>query len=960
MSKDITRRISIFINDKEVENSLKGVEGAISQTRNSLRKLQIGSEDYDARSKELKLTMDQLRQKQADYREELGFTQRELNNTAESSIGLRSSLSGIFDALLSGDLQSAKAGILELKEGMGGLLKSSLAFIASPIGLAIAALAGLAAGTKAMFDFNVEADKGARLIENLSGKTGQAVEDIRIQIQAMTDTFGVSFDELAGAVDNLVDTGVAKDELEALEKIKNGLLTAPDKNEFINSLGDTAVTAKQVGLNLEEVISLKKAIEETGVNPEATFGALEKAGRNLALQTDVLRKSLTDAFGASFTDEILAKVKNGEISTTQALDQINKKSKEVSLNQTQQAEIGVQLFGKQAQAAGGLAVVLDTVSSAYENQTQALNGNQTALEELNEANVKLQIGMSALFRVSNFGELFDSLKAKVISYFGTWLIHLTSMKNAVFTFGNIAKNTFINITNGALTMFQVVLQKVSPALKLLGVDVDALQKKIEGFKSKNVKLEFDTISNEPTKNPEKSVTKLTGEELAKQKALRDDARQKEKDAGQKAIDAKLLADEKAAKIEFDRAKALADAKADVAKATLEKFIFEKRANLDKEKELTPEIIAAETARLQAIKNQQTLFNKDELDRKILDLEKKAVLEKTSQETLNLQKDAVNIEYENSKQLLELGFQQSTDALKKQYEEEQKVLKAEQLLLDNELALAEADTKFEADKIKQEQDYQAQLSRFKTLLDGKKITEEEYNRFIAVSKKQQDDLNREREIAQVSNTLGELGKVADATTAIFGQNQASATASALINGGLAVTQILAEKSELPTVATGIFKGIRIAAAAITTAKSIGEIGKAKAPKRPQFFYGGNTGSAASLGYDEYGPVTGYVHKNEYVIPEIMTASPRYANTIAWLENERKQKLRGYVDGGSTSSNIPAIVTQENNNEISSLLKAVLNRLDIPIQANVYFGHSEAKKIEELNSETNNSNQNGIVS
>ena len=89
---------------------------------------------------------------------------------------------------------------------------------------------------------------------------------------------------------------------------------------------------------------------------------------------------------------------------------------------------------------------------------------------------------------------------------------------------------------------------------------------------------------------------------------------------------------------------------------------------------------------------------------------------------------------------------------------------------------------------------------------------------------------------------------------------------------------------------------IAASGLATVASISKIASAKAPKTPKFFYGGPTGTKPALGNDEYGAVTGYLHKNEYVIPEVMTQDPQFADTISWLENNRQRKLRGFVDGG----------------------------------------------------------------
>lgn len=1034
MSKDnVTRRISIFVNGKEVENSLKGVEGAMAQVRNRMRLLNSDSETYEKDSKELAQTMDQLRQRQSEYRDELGLTNKAMQEANEISGGLRGTLTGIWDSLASGDLQGAKEGISSITSGMGGLVKSSLAFIATPIGAAIAGLAGLAAGAKAMFDFNVNAEKGAQLIENLSGKTGQVVEDIRIRIQSLTDTFGVGFDELAGAVDNLVDTGVAKDELEALEKIKNGLLTAPDKNEFVSSLENSAVTAKQVGLDLEEVIALKKSIEETGVNPEATFGALEKAGRNLALQTDTLRQGLTSAFGAAFTDEVLAKVKNGQLTTVQALDLINNKSKEVGLNQTQQAELGAQLFGKSAQAAGGFATVLDTVSGGLQKQNQELNSNQRALEELEKANLKLNTAQSELFRVKNFGEIWTGIKAKATDAFATILEWISDTKkdiqplidfvgvvfanaweylkmtvstafdfisgilkafsNSISTYfnfikkiftgdfsgaldvlkqgflnlGNIVGDTFGKIKNNIINALKGIVDNVAPFLEAIGMDVDKIQKKLDSFKNKEVELKSKQkeesnakAAAEELKKQKAEENKILQEELKKQQAIRDEAAQKEAEKRKQEREKKKAEEEKAAKEEYDKAKALADAKANLAKVKLDQYISGLRSQIDKEKALTPESIAIETDRLAKIKDAQIKFNNDELARKIADLEAKAVLEKTSVEVLNAQKEALNLEYQMKNQELELGFQQSTDALKLQYEQEQKILKAEQLALDNELALAEAETKAEADKIKQEQDYQTELQRYAKLYADKKITDEEYARFKELAKKKQDEMDRVRELQQLQGTLGGLNSIAGAIGEMFGQSKELAIVQAGINGAMAVTSILAQ---YPKFDGGFAMWAAIAAAGITTIAQVGKIASAKPPKSPKFFYGGNTGTTAALGYDEYGPVTGYVHKNEYVIPEAMTQDPQFADAITWLEANRQAKLRGYVDGGATSPGaITTNPTETSSNETAMLANAVNNLntiLSNGIMAKLMLGYKDIEEMEDMKSEINSSNANGTI-
>lgn len=275
-----------------------------------------------------------------------------------------------------------------------------------------------------------------------------------------------------------------------------------------------------------------------------------------------------------------------------------------------------------------------------------------------------------------------------------------------------------------------------------------------------------------------------------------------------------------------------------------------------------------------------------------------------------------------------------------------------------MALAEATTKEEADRIKQEQSNNAEKARFAKLLADKKITQEEYDRFLAASKAKQDEMDRVKELQKLQGTLGGLNSIAGAVGELFGQSKELAIVQAGINGAMAITSILAQ---YPKFDGGFAMTAAIVAAGLTTVAQVAKITSAKAPKSPKFFYGGGTGTNPALGYDEYGPVTGYVHKNEYVIPEVMTQDPRFANTIGWLEANRQSKMRGYVDGGGTS---PGVVNQSANatNEtaqMNSLLSALLNRLDNPVSPILVMGYKDVEALNEMSGELNNSKQNGTI-
>jgi hypothetical protein len=55
--ENINRRLNIYINDKEVVNSMRGVTAAMNQVRNQIRNLDASAEDYDEQLKKLKTTL---------------------------------------------------------------------------------------------------------------------------------------------------------------------------------------------------------------------------------------------------------------------------------------------------------------------------------------------------------------------------------------------------------------------------------------------------------------------------------------------------------------------------------------------------------------------------------------------------------------------------------------------------------------------------------------------------------------------------------------------------------------------------------------------------------------------------------------------------------------------------------------------------------------------------------------
>jgi predicted nucleic acid-binding Zn-ribbon protein len=269
------------------------------------------------------------------------------------------------------------------------------------------------------------------------------------------------------------------------------------------------------------------------------------------------------------------------------------------------------------------------------------------------------------------------------------------------------------------------------------------------------------------------------------------------------------------------AKQQADTLLQFANAELNLFLQNNKSKLIGAETLTSELVAEEDRRLKLIE-QKRIEN--------LAREKGIDVAKIEAKKLNNEQLTVaELEFETERIKIASETDATIQANKKTLEEQIKAQKAEQLAIDKEVALAEAETKAEEDAIKAEADYQTEMDRLNKLLTDKKITEEQF----AALKKSADAKTAENErIAALNRTqaqLQEFQKVGAGLEGLFGKNKAISSATALINGGLAVTEILKTPSVLPEPAASISRAIQIAGTVATTARSIAQINGAKFEK-----------------------------------------------------------------------------------------------------------------------------------
>ena len=1005
--KKVTRQLSIYINDREVVNSLGGIDREMSKVRGQLKNLNKGTEDYDVKSKQLKDTLTQLKDKQAEFREEIYDTNITANQAKET-------FSKLFLGLSTGNIGLVKEGLNGIKGSIVGITKSALTFIATPLGATLALLTGAFASAKQIFEYNKGLEEANLKLKSL-GVTASELSGVRSEIEATAETFDKEFNDIAEKANSLAKTyGISISEANTI--IAQGLADGgAQNNEFLDSLGEYDNFFAAAGYSAQEFVNIVNTGYDLGIYTDKLPDALKEADLALREQTKSTRDALVNAFGASFTDDILSKVSSGEITTKTALENIAAQAKITGLSQQQQAQLTADVFKGAGEDAGGALVILETVSKSAQRE---LSATAKAQLELVEANERLNKAQAELFEVENFGDLWITVKTVALDALVSVLEYLAEVKqdiqplidlvggvfvgafyilkgvvtavfnqigsifkvfstafrsvvnffkkliqgeflgafNAFFEgIVNIAKsvgNVFIELKNGAIDILQSLVKAAAPILDFLGVDVDKLKGKIDDLKSS--KFELTTKTNEvnqvvnqesTTKDPEIPLIKSISED--------------EKERLAKAAAERKKIEEAEAKEALSRAEKLADAKIRLAKAELDYFIASNKEKIANNGLITEALIDQEVKRLTAILDKQQEFNAKELARKLVEAEERA----KSEEEARLLKEALTLEYLQKDQLLELEYYKATDALKDEYDNQQKALKAEQALFQKELDLENAATEFEAQRLRNQQQYEVELEDLQSKKEKQLITEAQYNQAKTNLEVQTSEASKKITAAETQAKAAAFGDLFGNIAQLLGENTAAGKAAALaevaISQGLAVARVWSAKDTLPSPFNIIAKVAQTALAignVVSAAKQINSV------KTPKFFYGGPTGNNAYLGNDQFGKVTGVVHDNEYVIPKVMTQDPQFADTIGWLEQNRQQKLGRFFNGGPTSDNAtvttaPQAASQQD--DIKSSIDRLNALLSNGIMAKMFFGYQEADQIKDLITEIDDSTANGTL-
>uniref|UniRef100_UPI0028B21DD4 phage tail tape measure protein n=1 Tax=Empedobacter sp. TaxID=1927715 RepID=UPI0028B21DD4 len=337
-----------------------------------------GTDEWNAKARELA----EAERRFAGVRQEINEVRNSLQDTAPEIKSFGDLSNFIADSFVNG-FSTANLSVRSFGTGIKTMAVEAWAAISSiPIIGWIAAIVGaIGLGVKEIFDFNTQFAEANKLTQQITQLQGDALDRLTNRSQTLEKVLGLDRKETIEAAKNLVQNfGVTYDE--AMDQIERGAIKGgAANNEFIDSLREYPVFFQKAGFSLEEFVDIVNAGFDLGIYSDKLPDAIKEFDLSMREQTTATRDALTNAFGASFSDDILKRVSDGKTTVKDALIEINKESEKYNLTQKQQAQLTADIFRGAGEDVGGFAKIMDAVTLALIEQNAPLTDLQQTTKD---------------------------------------------------------------------------------------------------------------------------------------------------------------------------------------------------------------------------------------------------------------------------------------------------------------------------------------------------------------------------------------------------------------------------------------------------------------------------------------------------------------------------------------------------------------------------------------------------
>ncbi len=379
----------------------------------------------------------------------VGDNQRSVGAYKEAITDAFSELTIGLKKIISGDIIG---GLDSIKKGFDGIKSAAMEayayLLANPItalfvGIA-AVVTGIGLAVKEIFKYNESIKENINLVENLTGVTGKAADEIRNRASGLAKTFGDEFNDVVKTANVLAkQLGISYDE--AFKQIENGYVRGANANgDFLERLKEYGPLLSKYGFDINEIIGLQVQAQQQGIFNDKFEDSLKEAGLSLEEFTKAQADALTSAFGQGFSDKINKGVNSGALSVKDALLLIGNEAKKRGLSVQEFGIITADVFKGAGEDAGGAQKMFENLYAGLQKAEEPLTELQKKTLALSDANYQLAKAKDEALKsdtVLNLISDFEILQIKVETVFykiigwlrdaATWFDEITGISETL-------------------------------------------------------------------------------------------------------------------------------------------------------------------------------------------------------------------------------------------------------------------------------------------------------------------------------------------------------------------------------------------------------------------------------------------------------------------------------------------------------------------------------------------------
>ena len=453
-----------------METATATAKGKIAEMTKAFTDLHVQYQNFTDKEKqspvgkEMAKSLDQLKGRITDAKEQLANANKEIGNTAMNADSFKSIIDGLG--------QKMGAGV-----DVTSLLTSKTALLATGIG---AATTAVVAATKAWADYNAELSRQDQITTVTTGLKGEDANRMTDQMRALSQTYDVDFREAVNAANTLM-TQFGKTGDEAVQLIKDGMqgMVLGDGQKLLSMIQQYAPSFRDAGISASQLVAIIHN-SEGGIFTDQNMNAIVMGIKNIRLMT----KATSDALAKLGIDgeEMTRKLNDGSMTIFEAMRKVSQAIENTGSGSQAAGEVMQAVFGRQGVAAGtNLGKAIATLNTNLEETKRQTGELGEAYADLQNANERLNKAIRDCFGYDGWEQMTTGIKTQLITALSATLEKCNTLYNALDKLGMVDAfskistavqnliNPFQQLVTLANTLFNTLGQEIKkPVIKGVG------------------------------------------------------------------------------------------------------------------------------------------------------------------------------------------------------------------------------------------------------------------------------------------------------------------------------------------------------------------------------------------------------------------------------------------------------------------------------------------------------------